>query len=77
MDNSAAKESGLKVGDKIVSIKTEETHITPINQMFDLISFLSVQDYQTKVQIVVERNDELITLDVTPKFKLNSEYATN
>jgi serine protease DegQ len=74
-NNSAAKEAGIKPGDRIVSIKTEEIHLTPINQMFDLISFLSVLDYQTKVQIVVERDDELITLDLTPKFKLNKEYV--
>jgi S1-C subfamily serine protease len=75
MDNSAAKEGGLKVGDKIVSIKTEDSQLTPINQMFDLIAFLSVLDYQTKVQIAVERDGNMITLDVTPKFKLNTEYT--
>jgi serine protease DegQ len=77
MDNGAAKEFGLKVGDKIVSIKTEESQLTPINQMFDLIAFLSVLDYQTKTQLIVKRGEDLITIDLTPKFKLNSEYATN
>jgi S1-C subfamily serine protease len=76
-NNSAANEAGLKPGDRIVSIKTEEIHLTPINQMFDLISFLSVLDYQTKIQIFVERGNELITLNLTPKFKLNNEYKTN
>lgn len=75
VDNGAAKEAGFKVGDKLLSIKTEEIHPVAINQMFDLISFLSILDYQTKVQIVVKRGEEEITLDVTPKFKLNSEYA--
>lgn len=75
MDNSAAKEAGLKVGDRIVSIKTENTQITPINQMFDLIAFLSVLDHQTQVQIAVERDGKMVSLDVTPKFKLNTEYA--
>lgn len=75
MDNSAAKEAGFKIGDKIVSIKTEETHTVSISQMFDLIEFLSMLDYQTKVQIVVERSDELITLDLTPKHKTNLDYS--
>lgn len=75
MDNSAAKEAGFNNGDKIISIKTEETHSVPISQMFDLISFLSILDYQTKVQIVVERGDELITLDLTPKYKTNLDYS--
>lgn len=75
VDNGAAKDAGFKVGDKLLSIRTEETHTVTINQMFDLISFLSILDYQTKVQIVVKRGEEEITLGVTPKFKLNSEYA--
>ena len=73
--DGAAKESGLQVGDQIISIRTETVHETPVQNAFDLISFLSELNYQNKIQITVKRGDDLINLDVVPKFKLNTDFA--
>jgi S1-C subfamily serine protease len=73
--DSAAKEAGLQVGDKIVSVRTEATLKTPIQTAFDLISYLSILDHETNLQVTVDRDDTLITLDLDPKFKLNTDYA--
>jgi len=73
--DGAAKASGLQVGDQIVSIKTETVHETPVQNAFDLISFLSELDYQHKVQVTVKRGEDLINLDIAPKFKLNTDFA--
>lgn len=73
--DSAAKAAGLQVGDQIVSVRTELIHETPVHTAFDLISFLSELDHQTKIQMIVKRGEDLINLDVVPKFKLNTEYS--
>jgi S1-C subfamily serine protease len=73
MPEGAAKVAGLQVGDQIVSAKTENT-TTEVSNAFDLISFLSTLDHQTKLKLTVKRGEELLVLDVVPKFKLNTEY---
>lgn len=72
--DGAAKAAGLEVGDKIVAIRTAQTHKISVDNTFDLISFLSTLDYEDKVQVTLERDNNLITLEVQPKFKLSSNY---
>lgn len=72
--DGAAKAAGFEVGDKIVAVRTAQTHKTPVANAFDLISFLSTLDYEDKVQVTIERDSNLITLEVQPKFKLSSDY---
>jgi S1-C subfamily serine protease len=73
--DSAAKGSDLKVGDQIIAVEANGVK-EPVDSMFDLISYLSTLDYQTKVQLTVKRGEEEVNLDIFPKFKLSSAYAT-
>jgi len=75
LSEGAAKKGGIEVGDQIISIKTEQRHLEKIETIFDLITFLSTIDYQTKVRVIVKRGESLITLDIEPGFKLSSNYA--
>jgi S1-C subfamily serine protease len=73
-ESSAAKAAGLEVGDQIISVRTKDSSVLNVTTAFDLISYLSTLDYSNELELVVKRNDKLIELAITPKFKLNSEY---
>jgi S1-C subfamily serine protease len=74
MPEGAAKAAGLQANDQILSIEANNSKES-IESAFDLISFLSTLDHQTTVHFTVKRGEELLTLNVEPKFKLNSDYA--
>ena len=74
MLEGAAKAAGLQANDQILSIEANNSKES-IESAFDLISFLSTLDHQTTVHLTVKRGEELLTLNVEPKFKLNSDYA--
>lgn len=71
--DGAAKKFGLLVGDSIVSVNTDEDG-REIHVPFDLIEFLSGQDYQSKIELGVMRDGTLITVEVEPGFKLSTDY---
>ncbi len=75
VEDGAAKSSNLKVGDQIVEVEVNNAKES-VNTAFDLISLFSTLDYQSKIQLTVKRGEELITLDISPKFKLSSAYST-
>jgi regulator of sigma E protease len=63
MKDGAAFESGLLAGDKILIIDGKE--ITDFEQIREVVS----QNADKKLQLKVERNQKIIDLEVTPKFK--------
>lgn len=76
MPNSAAQKAGLEPGDQIIKMRADDDdHRTVINGGFDLISYLSTLDYQTKVEFTIKRKDKVVDIMVQPGFKLTSEYT--
>lgn len=60
--------AGLKVGDKIISIKTKDG-LFPVETRADLIFRLSTIDYEEEVDINVIRDDETLSINVKPTYK--------
>ncbi len=67
MAEGSAAESGLKIGDKILSI--DSSKIDSFDQVRDLIS----QNADKKLQFTILRGDQEIKVDVTPKFRTTKD----
>lgn len=64
IEKSAAAESGLKTGDKIISINAQK--ISDFDQMREIIS----QSADQKLQVEILRGAEALTLQITPKARV-------
>ncbi|MBQ6807202.1 MAG: RIP metalloprotease RseP [Lachnospiraceae bacterium] len=62
MENSAAEEAGLQVGDEIVSINGERTHL------YREVSLISILNKGQTLDIVVKRNGEKQEITLVPKY---------
>lgn len=62
MENSAAEEAGLQVGDEIVSINDERTHL------YREVSLISILNKGQTLDIVVKRNGEKQEITLVPKY---------
>lgn len=60
-DNSPAREAGLEMGDKIISINGTKT------ETFADIVKLVVPEAESEISVQIERNGEIITKKITPK----------
>lgn len=67
MENSAAAEAGLRTGDKILTI--DSTEVTTFDEIRDIVS----QSADRKLQFQILRAGEMISLEVTPKFRVNKD----
>lgn len=70
-EGSPAEEAGLKAGDRIIKIEKEDgSSVKPENYM-DITSF--VYGYSGVETYTVERNNETVTVDVTPVYDEESD----
>jgi S1-C subfamily serine protease len=71
---SAAETAGLKVGDKIISVKVNDKETT-VKSAKDVVMALAVSDYQDNFVFTVQdlEGDE-ITLDITPTYKTKDDF---
>lgn len=66
-----AAQAGLKVGDKIISIKTKDG-LFPVETRSDLIFRLSTIDNEDEVTINVIREDSTLHIKVKPTYKISN-----
>lgn len=64
IDNSPAESAGLMPGDKIISISGNT-----IENWEDIVNNIEKSNNNTQLEIIVERNNELETILVTPKME--------
>lgn len=73
MPNGAAAKSELKVNDKIIGMIVDHKK-TDIDDTLDLISAMSVIDYDTNVILVVDRDGDIFNIAVKPAYKTTADY---
>ena len=67
VENSAAAEAGLQKGDKVLSVDAKE--IADFEEIREIVS----QSADKKLQLKILRNEEVINVEVTPKFKVTKD----
>ena len=74
-ENGAGFAAGLKVGDKVILIKSNDI-IRDIKSADELIANMSTFDYQDKIEITVIREGQEVTLDLYPNYKVSDDFTT-
>lgn len=62
IDNSPAELAGLEPGDKIISISGKD-----INSWDDIVDAIENSDTETQLEIMIERNNDIMSIQVTPR----------
>lgn len=70
---SAAAETTLRPDDRIVGLMIDRKLIK-INDSLDVISELSLLDYDSEIVLMVERENSVLKINIKPKFKLSSDF---
>lgn len=69
LPESAAQEAGLQAGDRFKSING-----TQINEYVDIQRVVRVTDFEKKLTIVIERDNQEITVSLTPRYMPDHKF---
>lgn len=76
--NGAASNAGLQKGDKIISVITpsDRDRVNKINKTDDLITALAKMNGEDEmIRVTIDRNGEMMVLDVKTNYKLSKDYT--
>lgn len=76
--NGAAGKAGLKEGDKVLSVKTprDRDKVKKITKTDDLITALATMNGEDEiVRMTIDRNGEMLVIDVRTNYKLSKDYT--
>lgn len=74
---SAAEKAGIKPNDIVTAVAKNGQVFVDVNDSLDLIKYLSALDHKDTVVLEISRDNDPISIKVTPDYKTSKDYGNN